>query len=295
MVGLVAMEELGQRSAGAPVWLTWVSLGLGILNALVLTVPMIIYARRKARLNFRLTKELSLRISPAGETMHAFASLSPIEGGVTVLDVDIEVSKSGDLQKQYPYRIHSLGFKQPRIMDPTIQWAFDTTSPYQNIAEYETVQRIWFCVSKAGQTTKLKKVIEDCFQEVQRIQWPTEDTEKDRKDELLEALKNKWVPEIWQFVEMEPGEWEVKATVHYRPFCGPWRRKQDETVASSLKFRVEEDFPNLMKEQLRNWLEQLVDAHLGLRKTDPLVPEYIPPEIEEVDSQKALARQHSKQ
>ena len=289
MTHFLSTISVTQIRQDAPAWMSYVALGLGIFNLIVITSPYIYYYFfRSSNVLFRLSRDCFYRIVDSGECLFINGSLIAETSPALIHSVEVSLQRSGTSMKDYPLRIIRFGTLVQRFtLEP--QHFFYSTSPYKYLAIDEVFIPLWM-----ASITEYMKDIETLFREydgkvveIKNKNSAAVTKKEDGTFDYIQELKDlviKYHDKIANKVQIEGGEYTLTSTVEYQPLGGYFSRKNKKKSKSALKFTVENEAKELLLNNLRIHLYHRAVAHCIDPNFNLKFPEYLPRDIEEIET-----------
>jgi len=277
---------------GLPQWLLAIMFLIGGLATVFQILKTVVPWFARPTLEARLTKEIFFRLVDDGECAFLNAIYLVRNGAVEVRRMALRLTRLGESPRSYPLEVLRLGEKRLG-QGPLADFVFYTESPLffltpnlssrpvilAGFSEHLAVVRETIRQFQARALDLRDKLRESATSAVS-------DAEKrslyDEAAANLEALTQEFTAMLSDATQLEPGEFNLRLEVTYRPSQGLLRRRR--VAASALHLVVDEDFRASFRRALHDMLF-VRGRNVLLEKNDPVAfPSYEPFRVRELES-----------
>lgn len=273
-----------------PDWMLLFSFSVALLWTVVRLIELLIRIFRGSCLDFKLTKEIFLRLLEQGECFFAHGVFISYYGGVLIGNIEATLRKENGSKKEFPLEIVQFGEKY-RGDQGLSQYYFQTTSPLEFVSENDTKRPVFLCALKTY-SDSLKKISYDFQSAIIKYKTETDQQIKElSQEEMTVILNGLWVginkliddthARIMDNVQIEPGNYELSMKIKYKTKGKIVPSYTFKEVSSAINYKID----NTVRDQIRWQLRRLLLTYalnILLNKSEPLFyPEYAPIEVEE--------------
>jgi len=276
-----------QHLFNPPSYIPRVMLLFAFFASLFWTILKIIeIMNRKPILELRITREFFLRIFESGECFYVNAVLVAYNAGALIESVKVELKRHNGATKSFNLNVVNFGEKV-RSEALTPRYYFYSNSPISFLPD-SIPQRVTYLCSQEEYAESIRRAYADFVNGLLTLKEKYAPAAEEGNSEKLAAAAQETVSamqetcsRIVESLQIEPGNHALSIKVFYRqrgrilPF---YRQKQ---VTSSLRFSVEPNVRDVLKAQIRQYVEGLARNIIFGRHDFLPAPDYIPVNINE--------------
>lgn len=253
---------------------------------------------RGANIEFRLTREIVLRILNEGECFFANGVFVSYFGGALIDDVKATLTKTDEPKKEFPLSIVKYGEKY-RNNEGLDKYYFNTTSPLEFIPNNLPKRIVYLCTQK-NYSDKFTKGYSDFILDLDRIKEEYAPKLNKIKEydsvgigseiqKKVEEKTNIIFDELMDAIQIEKGAYTFTMTIRYyqKGNIIPSFKKRE--ANSSIQFIIDDHVRTKIRYMLKEYLEKLsLNRVLNLSENLEL-PEYIPMRVTELKTNYKLS------
>lgn len=271
-----------------PPWVIVAGIVLSIVVSIVGISRFLWEIFRVPVLEVRLTKECFFRLTQFGENLFANAVLMAKKGSIETRNVRFLLVKTGEGRKEYPLNPICFGEKIPGP-NSFAEHNFYTQSPIAFIPE-NIPQRIVYMNVFGEYEERIKKCLDAFFSKLVEIKdrYRLSLGSQESEDEVIQEIYGEFnnliersSGDIFDLVQLEPGNYELNITVDYKPTKRLFRQDLS-SAKSQISFYVDENFRNLYKANLKNTLTTSGLNFILNRNDNFMYPQYNPVNASEI-------------
>jgi hypothetical protein len=268
-----------------PDWAVLFAFTVGAIATLLEIIRFAVYLAKQPHLEVRLTKQVFIRLIEKGECFFCNAVILGRHGPIEIRDAFFVLRRLGESKKTFRLTVTDIGAKTPSA-GPIAGLSFYTTSPLEFVVSENTFRPVIVAALEEHRASIRgtfgsfdDKVYEKRDELLQRSPASDADEQSIRQEvgTFLETHVAETVDSICDFVQMEPGTYEIELKVRYVPLRRLFRRQQ--TASSKVQFEMDRNYRKIFRRQIRNTL--LVRGGNILFSKDA---SYLFPEFEIIDA-----------
>jgi len=274
-----------------PDWMIIFSTIISLIWTFLAIVELIHKTIRGANIEFRLTREIVLRILKEGECFYANGVFISYFGGALIDDVKATLIKTDNAKKEFPLSIIKYGEKY-RNNEGLEKYYFHTTSPLEFVPNNLPKRIVYLCAQKTYSDKfaendsnfilaldKIKEEYSSKLNDLVKYDSKVVGSEMQKK---VEEITNNVLNELMDAIQIEKGNYNFIMTIRYhqKGKIIPSFKKKETT--SSITFVIDDHVRDKIRYKLKEYLEKL-SLNIVLNQSEKLeFPEYIPIQVAEL-------------
>jgi len=276
-----------------PVWMLYFAFWTSLILTVLKVIELISKFLKRSSLEFRLTREVFLRIlNDAGECLYAHGVLVSHYGGVLIEDAKVKLKKQNGATKEFPLKIIQFGEKKKT---GETGYVFNSTSALLFVPKDKPQNLLYLChqsnyafqaIEKYNQFVwALNSLKMESESRIPDLNPEDEDGRLKILSDVIDrkkSLLNDALGKIMDLIQIEPGDYKLTITIHYKPRGTFSQSSGIKTVSSSIKFKIEDNVRDFIRWQIQRALDIIADNILLNKSEHVPQPEYTPKDVEEL-------------
>lgn len=283
------MENLANNIT-LPNWLIYVGVVGGFVVSIIEIIRFVFALFKQPRLEIKLTREVFFRLNNAGESLFANAVLLAKSGIVEVRNISFSLRRTTGSKKVYDIKVLNIG-KKINTNEVLAKHYFYTTSPINYVKDKKVTRQLYNSVlfeyspKIIDKFTEFNKELNDYRNSLLTKVEEIRNNPLGYQQQVLTEINSKvdkYTQETIALVQLEEGKYELVMSVEYSPLHWLSKIIPNKTSNSKITFKVEADFKEGYKDQLKLLLNATANNILfPENQLIQIFPEYQPKDVSE--------------